>query len=144
MIPVTRETSENIVTLLLVKGRLTNEQVDSATQGEDGGGANGSLLASLIEQEFCSEQDVADAICESYGLPGVTLTPDNLDKVAANLLPKNFLQVNHILPFAIDDGTLKVALADPSKLTIVPSLRSITKFTNIDIYVATFSNLVDI
>ena len=142
MIPVTRETSENIVTLLLVKGRLTNEQVEGVTQGEDGGG-NGSLLASLIEQEFCSEQDVADAICESYGLPGVTLTPDNLDKVAANLLPKNFLQVNHILPFAIDDGTLKVALADPSKLTIVPSLRSITKFTNIDIYVATFSNLIE-
>ena len=86
---------------------------------------------------------MADSISESYGLPGVTLTTDNLDKVAANLLPKNFLQVNHILPFAIDDGTLKVALADPSKLTIVPSLRSITKFTNIDIYVATFSNLIE-
>lgn len=143
MIPLSRETSENIVTLLLVKGRLTNEQVDIVTKDESEGTANGSVLAGLLEKEYCSEQDVADSISESYGLPGVTLTTDNLDKVAANLLPKNFLQVNHVLPFAIDDGTLKVALADPSKLTVVPSLRSITKFTNIDIYVTTFSNLVE-
>ena len=81
MIPVTRETSENIITLLLVKGRLTNEQVESVTQDEDGGSANGSVLAGLLEKEFCTEQDVADSISESYGLPGVTLTPDNLDKV---------------------------------------------------------------
>ena len=34
MIPLSRETSENIVTLLLVKGRLTNEQVDIVTKDE--------------------------------------------------------------------------------------------------------------
>ena len=45
MIPLTPETVDNIVTLLLVKGRLTNEQVESVSNADGAQNVNGNVLS---------------------------------------------------------------------------------------------------
>ena len=52
MIPLTPETVDNIVTLLLVKGRLTNEQVESVSNADGAENVNGNVLSQLLENEF--------------------------------------------------------------------------------------------
>jgi type IV pilus assembly protein PilB len=67
--------------------------------------------------------EVARALAEEHGLPFITLVENELDDNAFFSLPERLIRRGTLLPYRIEDGRLKVAVADPSDVVLIDELR---------------------
>jgi type IV pilus assembly protein PilB len=68
----------------------------------------------------------ARALAEMHGLGYVNLRRLSIDKQALEAIPLPVLERFQAVPYAFENGTLHVALADPSDLQLVDDLRSVS------------------
>ncbi len=67
----------------------------------------------LIDLNFVTDRDVAGILSRQSGIPFKELVAYEPSKDALAAVPHNFSAQNNILPLAIEDGKLIVAIADP-------------------------------
>ena len=126
--------------LLIERGYLTPETLASALENQHGN--KSKLLGEiLIETEACTEEQVVECLAIEYGVPlrqagcrGCTI-PRSID-----VLPRDYVEKNLVLPLFVIRDTLTIALAEPSNLFLIDEIADLTKL-EVQVVVATSKDI---
>ncbi len=77
----------------------------------------------LVEMGLITTRTLAEALSHQHGLEFVDLSKLAIDEEAVALLPESVARRYHALPVAFDEGTLLIAVADPTDLIAHDDLR---------------------
>jgi type IV pilus assembly protein PilB len=86
-----------------------------------------SLAAALVEEGVASSEGIARMLAARHHLPLVDLALVGVDDVAASEVALHVLERISAIPYAFEDGVLKVAVADPSNVHGLDELRLATR-----------------
>jgi type IV pilus assembly protein PilB len=95
----------------------------------------GSFAHALVEQNVASSEGLARTLAARYQLPLVDLALTGVADEASSEIALHVLERLVAMPYAIDDGTLRVAVADPGNIQGIDELRLATRYP-LDIGVA--------
>jgi type IV pilus assembly protein PilB len=88
----------------------------------------GSFAQALIEQDVASSEGIARTLAARYQMAVVDLALTGVDDEAANQIALHVLERIVAMPYALENGTLKIALADPSNIQAIDELRIATRY----------------
>ncbi len=112
--------------VLVESGKLSSDQLAQAEQhaGEHGG----NVTRSLLQLGLATENDLVEALAMRLGLGFHAVRPDEVDHVAARLLPRGVAMDLQALPVAFDDtgAGLVVAVADPNNTQVAERVAEFT------------------
>ncbi len=108
--------------ILVTQGVVSQEDMDKAI-----GIAKGSrrrIGQALVEAGFATDEQVAQALAEQYGVPYVNPNDaDTKSTVQLELIPKEIVRKHMVLPVSKDGGRLKLIVSDPMDLELQDMLR---------------------
>jgi len=102
----------------------------------------GRLGRVLVDLEIVTESRVYEALAEQMGLPLVDLDTMAIDPSVVKLIPQQFAEQQHILPVELEDGTLTVAMSDPTDVMAVDDVRARTGY-RVRTVIATESSIIE-
>ncbi|MGD0653986.1 MAG: ATPase, T2SS/T4P/T4SS family [Thermoguttaceae bacterium] len=112
--------------LLIEKGYITPDGLKAALdkQKEDG---KGKLLGELlVEMEYCTEDQIVECLAVEYGVPYAKLETRLFDAKIVDILPREYIEKNLIMPMFMIRGVLTVAVSEPSNLFLIDEIRALT------------------
>jgi hypothetical protein len=84
---------------------------------------SGSVGTALVEAGIASSEGIAHMLALRHRMPFVDLADIDVDEDAAKLIPRHVLERVEAIAYALEYGTLQVAIADPSNLYHIDALR---------------------
>ena len=96
----------------------------------------------LVTYGYISEEQLARALAEQFGLPFVDLAKENIETFYAKMIPKEYALQYEVLPISHAGGKLTTALADPTDKTVLQKLKTITGLSVVPV-IATTSAIHD-
>jgi len=108
-------------------GKLSQRDLERALAATHEMG--GALDAALVSLGLVSEADAAHALAEHLGLPFVLAEQFPDTPAEANGLLPTFLRAHHVLPLAIQEGQLYVAMRAPQDAFVLKALHLTTGLT---------------
>lgn len=142
MICLSEDVTTKIASFLLDKGSLTPDQLDQAKvlASEQ----QCCLIQVLIENNYITQEGLADEISKLYGLKRITLSKaGDVEDEAYSLLSENFITENYIVPFSLSKKTIKVAISDPVTLSVMGNVKVLSG-RRVETFVVTFKEIKDI
>ncbi|HET6351956.1 MAG TPA: ATPase, T2SS/T4P/T4SS family [Coriobacteriia bacterium] len=115
--------SQRLGQLLVRAGVVTQEQLDDATSRAQ----DRPLPFVLDECGYASETSIARAIADQMGLEFVDISATDIDPNALVLVSMDLMRKHSMLPVALEDATLVVAMADPANILAIDDLRIVTR-----------------
>ena len=116
--------------VLLERGFLSEDGLQSALEAQKGAGGKNKLLGEiLVDEEFCSEDQVAECLAEVYDVPYAKLDQRICDMSVVEVLPREYIEANLVLPLFSVRGALTVAVSEPSDLFLTDEVASLTGLT---------------
>jgi type IV pilus assembly protein PilB len=91
-------------------------------------GQGGSLAQAIVEEGVASPEGIARTLAARHQLPLVDLPVVGVDTEAGKLVPLHVLERLAAMPYAIDNGYLLVAIADPANIQGIDELRLATRY----------------
>jgi type IV pilus assembly protein PilB len=88
----------------------------------------GSFAEALIQGEVATSEGVARTLAVRYQIPLIELALTGIDPQATDQIPLHVLERIVALPYAIEDGRLKVVLADPGNIQGIDELRIASRY----------------
>ncbi|GAA1207242.1 GspE/PulE family protein [Rhodoglobus aureus] len=128
----------SLTEILILRGVMPIESLDSFT---DGWGEEESSVRALVEKGVLSEAQVASARAAQAGLPFIELIEHPVDRVAVSLVPVALCRRHEVLPIAVGEGFLTLAMVDPGNIFAIDDVRAATKM-QIHLAVAERSDLL--
>jgi hypothetical protein len=115
------EPRSHLGALLLRKGLVTHAELDRALEEKQ----QGELLGeALVRLRICFEDDVARVLAEQANVDFVDIGVVSVDFSAARLLSQGQAQELRAIPIRVHpDGSVSVAVADPTDETLMPKLK---------------------
>ena len=135
---ISNNSANSICGLLVTKGLIAQDIVDQAKKSSANSGKN--IINILLDNKSVTEDQIANVIAENNGLPFVLLNEKDINKEHTTLLPESFIKSNHVLPYAVNQGYVSIAIVDPAAISLASNLKLLTKL-QVDFTVTTFSNL---
>jgi type IV pilus assembly protein PilB len=86
-----------------------------------------SLASALVEEGVASSEGIARMLAARHQLPLVDLAIIHVDEDAAKEIPLHVLERIGAIPYALEDGVLRIAVADPANLHGIDELRLATR-----------------
>jgi type IV pilus assembly protein PilB len=111
--------------LLLNKGLVKQEQLDSALIEQKKSNHQKLLGEVLVELDICSEEQVTEALAQVYGVPFARISPRIADPKTLSLLPKEFLEKHQVLPLFLVEGMLTVAVPEPANVFLLEEIERV-------------------
>jgi len=96
--------------VLLEHGIITTGQLDLARRHRTERTPSARLEESLVELGFASWEQILQAVASHLGRPYLRLEPEMVRADALRVLPVAFLEAHNLLPLAVAEGWLTVAL----------------------------------
>jgi type IV pilus assembly protein PilB len=87
-----------------------------------------SLAQAILDENVATSEGIARALAVRFHLPLVDLALNGVDPEAAKSVPLHVLERVVAIPYELRDGTLRVAVADPSNVHSIDELRLATRF----------------
>ena len=120
-------TAEDYVTqIALERGLLPRERWEEARRlaAQRPAGASGEVdgLQSFLADGTVDPDALARAVAEEFGMEHVRLEPRRMAAEVVAALPRSFVHEHMVMPFAREDGVLRVAVADPLAVDVIDSL----------------------
>ncbi|MGB8227095.1 MAG: ATPase, T2SS/T4P/T4SS family [Sedimentisphaerales bacterium] len=112
--------------ILQQRGIVTAEQINEAISRQSGSGHQKLLGELLIEKGYCSENDIASALAEAYGVPYAQISPKICDPNIIEILPRDFLEEHCILPLFRVGDCLTVAVNEPSNVFLIEEIERLS------------------
>jgi type IV pilus assembly protein PilB len=106
---------------LVRRGHLNTEGLEQALAEHERSGL--PLGRVLIGLGLITTRDLAEALAEQHGLAFVDLNETKLDDEAVTLLPEGVARRYDAMPVRVENGTLVVAVADPTNILAHDDLR---------------------
>lgn len=126
--------------LLVARGFLSTEGLSTALAQQRGHDQTKLLGEILIDSGACTDEQVAECIAAEYGLPYAKLETRLCDFKVAEVLPREFLEKNLVLPLYVIRGMLTLAVAEPSNLFLIDEVRSLARL-DVQLVVATAKDI---
>jgi len=134
MFPYSEQTSAKLIKVLSAAGKLP----DGGEKAKSNGASAAHYLEEIFEQGIVEEDMFCNILAKGYSLRRVRLEANNIDLKAFSALPLATMEQHKLLPFAIEDRFLKIAVVDP--LTILSSEFIKTQSNmNSEFYLTTYS-----
>jgi type IV pilus assembly protein PilB len=110
--------------VLVEKGIISREQLAHAEKEclQHGG----SLLATIIDIGLAPEKQVYELIADKYGIPYKDVKNSVVPPTLIEILNHDIVSKYAVLPLALEDGQLLIAVADPSNITTMNDLKFMT------------------
>jgi type IV pilus assembly protein PilB len=124
--PVKRK---SIGQLLVDKGYVTQAQIEQVLADQKNAGQRKLLGELLVETGVVTDEQVVETLAESFNVPYAKASPRICDPRVIEVLPRDFLEKHIILPMFLVNGTLTVAMAEPSNLFIIEEIQRMTGHT---------------
>src|SRR3954465_5919568 len=83
----------------------------------------GSFAHALVENNVASSEGLAKTLAARYQMPLVDLALTGVTEEASGEIPLHVLERLVAMPYALDNGTLRVAVADPGNIQGIDELR---------------------
>jgi type IV pilus assembly protein PilB len=122
----TQKSNKRLGNLLVERGHLSLEQLQAALEFQRESGRGKLLGEILVDLEFCSEDQVIEALAEEYGVPYAKLEARLQDTKVLEAIPRDYIERNLVLPLFCVRDTLTVAVTEPANLFLVEELRCLT------------------
>lgn len=107
--------------ILIEQGFATRAEIDQALEIQSGQ-RNRRLGTVLIELGYASPKMIGIALALQHNVPFVNLSASELDPDLTRLVPTDFAERWHVVPYALELDLLTVAVSDPSDLDFKPEL----------------------
>jgi len=88
----------------------------------------GSLAQALVDEGLASSEGVARARAARHHLPYVDILGERIQPEAVQQIPLAVLERAAALPYRIEGGALKVAIADPANIAAIDELRLASRY----------------
>jgi type IV pilus assembly protein PilB len=92
-----------------------------------GAAGMGSFAHALVENNVASSEGLAKTLAARYQMPLVDLALTGVTEDAAGEIALHVLERLVAIPYALDNGTLRVAIADPGNIQGIDELRLATR-----------------
>ncbi len=112
--------------LLVAKGYLTAEQLQEALARQQQGGRNKLLGEILVDLDLCNEDQIVECLAAEYGVPYAKLEARLMDPKVVDVLPREYIEQNFVLPLFVIRGVLTIAVPEPSNLFLIDEIRSLS------------------
>jgi type IV pilus assembly protein PilB len=132
-----REASELVAELVGETGLLRPDQLENVRTRASGG----SFSQALRDEGLATALGVARTLAQQYHLPLIDLAEAGIDPEASKLIALPVLERVGAIPFAFQDGTLKVAITDPQNVHGLDQLRLATRHS-VEFYVAASTDVL--
>ncbi|HEX7256320.1 MAG TPA: GspE/PulE family protein [Gaiellaceae bacterium] len=90
-------------------------------------GKTSSFAQALVDEGLAAPDRVANALSARFGMPVVDLLETGVAADAAKEIPLHVLERIVAIPYAIDSGILRIAIADPQNVNGVDELKLATR-----------------
>src|SRR5215203_3601545 len=130
-------TAELVVDLLSATGLVAPDKLALVR----GRARQGSLAQAIVDEGVAPPEGIARSLAVRYQVALVDLALTGVDKQAAEQIPLHVLERVAAIPYALESGTLRVAVADPGNLHGIDELRLATRFA-LDIGVASSEDIL--
>ncbi len=110
---------DRVADLIAATGLLSPERLAGVRARSRGG----SFAQTLVDAGQAPQ-----VLAEQHGLPYVDLQQVPIDSAAATAVPRHILERSAALPYALENGRLKVAIADPTDVQTIDELRLATRY----------------
>jgi len=114
---------------LVERGYLSLEQLQSALERQSHPGASSLLGEIVVDLEFCTEDQVVECLARGYDVPYAKLEARLQDPKTIELLTREYIEKNLVLPLFRIRETLTVAVSEPANLFLIDELRTLTNST---------------
>ena len=115
----------HLTDILIVRGILPIEQLDKMIGGQD----DEPMIRALVAKGIVSEVQFASARAAQLNLPFVELVDVPVDHAAVALVPAGICRRYEVLPIAVTDGRLVLAMADPGNIFALDDVRAAARMT---------------
>lgn len=122
----TQSAPPRVGNILVERGFLTLEQLQSALAHQAQIGKSKLLGEIVVDLEFCTEEQVIECLAVGYGVPYAKLDARLHDPRCLDLLPREYIEKHFVFPLFCVRDVLTVAVSEPSNLFLIDELRSLT------------------
>ena len=112
---------------LVERGYITREQLEQAQKIQRSSG--GDLGRILIDNQWASPAQVAEARAQELGVPYVDLNTFTIDPSAVNVVPERIARQHKVVPILKDGNVLTVAMSDVNNVLAFDDLRLVSRCT---------------
>jgi type IV pilus assembly protein PilB len=114
---------------LVERGYLSLDQLQSALERQSDPGASSLLGEIVVDLEFCTEDQVVECLARGYDVPYAKLEARLQDPKTIELLTREYIEKNLVLPLFRIRDTLTVAVSKPANLFLIDELQTLTNST---------------
>ncbi len=118
--------SEKIGGLLLKKGSITQEQLDTALAFQKE--KNVKLGMALTRLHIIKESALLQILSEQHGVPAIKISEFTIDPDVIKVISAEVAEKYNVLPIALKNSTLIVAMTDPSNIFALDDLKFLTGY----------------
>ena len=126
MSQIATENKMQLGQLLLARGIVSSEQIEKALDEQKDKGHRKLLGELLVEMNYCTENQIASALAEAYGVPYAQVGPKICDVKAIEILPRDFLEEHIVLPLFKVYDVLTVAVNEPTNVFLIDEIERVS------------------
>src|SRR5262245_7702996 len=115
--------------LLLDSGVVSAEQLEHALEEQRRCNHQKLLGEILVELNFCTDDQITEALATAYGVPYARISPKIADPQTIAILPKEFLEKHQVLPLFLVDNVLTVAVSEPANVFLLEEIERLSGYT---------------
>ena len=138
MLKISRESEVNLINILIDQDIISGTDLINikkiSTEEEK------SQIDAIFELKLTDEETILNLLVKEQSLSVVDLKNIEVVEEIKSILPSNYININFIAPFKLEDNILHIAISDSSKLSLMRNLKTITK-KNIELHAAKLSEI---
>ena len=138
MLKISRDSEVNLINILIDQDVISGADLAKIKQVSND--SKKSQIDAIFELELTNEDKILDLLIKEQNLEVADLSTYSISEELRSVLPSNYINMNFIAPFKIEDNILHIAIPDSSKLSLMRNLKTITKKV-IELHGATVSQI---
>jgi len=127
--------------ILQARGIVTAEQIEQALSQQNSNGHQKLMGELLVEKGLCTENDIASALADTYGVPYAQISPKVCDPNIIEILSRDFLEEHCVLPLFKVYDTLTVAVSEPTNVFLLDEIERLSG-CNVQVVCATAKDIL--
>jgi type IV pilus assembly protein PilB len=131
---------QNILNMLIEQSVISIDQLNKIKNMSKEIGK--TRLETAFELNLANEEKIISILSKSYSIDIVDLKKYKVNDKLKKIVPLDYIRNNTLVPFEIVGETLKIAIPDASKLSLMKNLKTMTKMDP-ELYAATISDIGD-
>ena len=129
---------QNILNMLMENSIIQTKDVTNINKTSTEIGK--SRLETLYELNLSNEEQILKIFSHVYSLPVVDLEDYKIDENIKNIIDLRYIEDNAIVPFQLDNGVLKIAIANASKFGLMKNIKTMTNLEP-EVFATSISNI---